>query len=228
MNKWKKMWNQESRIDEIILGCLINADGFHGDTGCFSVGEWSEYTNMLYKKIGIQEHHSVFDVGCGSGAFIYPLNSQGHFVGGSDYSSPLIELARRMFRSDKFICEEALNLSQEPLFDIVMSHSVFQYFPDMDYAEKIVKNMVNKSRYKAAFLDLNDASKEGIYHNVRMENIDNEKYKNKYAGLKHTFYRKDWFQRIANELGMKIEIFNQDFGSYVNSDLRFNVVMSKK
>ena len=82
MNKWQEIWNKNDRINRIILEMLIKADGFDSGAGSFSVDDWLEYTNTIYNLINIQKEDTVFDVGCGSGAFLYPLYLDGHIVGG--------------------------------------------------------------------------------------------------------------------------------------------------
>ena len=52
-------------------------------------------------------------------------------------------------------------------------------------------------------------------------------YKEKYEGLDHLFYEKEQFIKIAEKNMVQIDIFEQNFSSYGNADLRFNVVMTK-
>jgi len=79
---WKKIWNKAERIDKIILEMLIKADGFDSEAGNFNVEGWIEYIKDFYHKLNIKEDDTIFDVGCGSGAFIYPLYLNNHKVGG--------------------------------------------------------------------------------------------------------------------------------------------------
>ena len=65
------------------------------------------------------------------------------------------------------------------------------------------------------------------YHQIRMANIDKKEYKEKYKGLEHLFYQKNWFKEIAKEFSLKISIFDQTFENYPNSSLRFNVIREK-
>jgi len=41
-----------------------------------------KYTQEYFEKLGISSGDTIFDVGCGSGAFVYPLYLQKHRVGG--------------------------------------------------------------------------------------------------------------------------------------------------
>jgi len=223
---WKGIWNKNERINKIILEMLIKADGFDSGAGSFDVDDWKEYTNEFYAKLNIQNSDSVFEIGCGSGAFLYPLYLQGNRVGGVDYSSVLIELANKIMPQANCLEKEAINIDDSS-YDFIISHGVFHYFESLEYAKLVIEKMIKKANKKIAILDINDKAKEDIYHKIRMGAMSKEQYQEKYKDLDHTFYDKDWFVSIAKEFGLKVEIFDQDFENYTNSKLRFNVIMEK-
>jgi 2-polyprenyl-3-methyl-5-hydroxy-6-metoxy-1,4-benzoquinol methylase len=232
MNKnWKKVWNKNNRVENIILDMLINVDGFDSDTGKFDANSWLQYTNNFYNELGIinnqDNKYSIYDIGCGSGAFVYPLYMQNHKVGGVDYSNVLVSLANTVMKNVDFVFDEAINVNVTEKYDFVISHSVFHYFNDLNYAKKILGKMLQKANKKIAIFDINDKSKESLYNETRIINMNKKIYKDKYKGLDHLFYDKDWFIAIAKELNCKINIFDQTFVDYANSKLRFNVIMEK-
>ena len=228
MNNWKKIWNKNERVNEIILDMLIKADGFDSPTGGFILEDWTIYTNDLYKKISIQENDSIFEVGCGCGAFIYPLYLKGHKVGGVDYSKILISLAKPILTGGDFKNQEATEIEEKIKYDILISHGVFCYFDNLDYAKKVIEKMIRKANKNIAILDINDKKKQAMYHDLRMQTMTKDDYKQKYAGLEHLFYTKDFFINIAKEHDLDIEIWDQSFEKYNNSKFRFNVIMRKK
>lgn len=73
MNKWQDVWNKENRVLDNVLDILIKADGFDSGAGRFDVDSWKNYTKSLYEKLDLKPKDSIYDVGCGSGAFLYPL-----------------------------------------------------------------------------------------------------------------------------------------------------------
>jgi len=227
MRTWKQIWNKNKRIDNAILNCLIQADGFDSGAGDFSAQQWLEYTDEIFKKISIQNSDSVFDVGCGSGAFLFPLQLRGHAIGGIDYSTPLVDLANMIFKTDEFISDEAINIDTTQSYDITTSHGVFLYFENLDYARKVLIKMIKKSTKGIAVLDVPDKAKEVKYHKVRSKGMTPQEYQEKYKDLDHLFYDKQWFQDIADEFNIECDIFDQSFKGYGNSELRFNVVMRK-
>jgi hypothetical protein len=129
--------------------------------------------------------------------------------------------------NSEFENTEASLIGEDKKYDLVVSHSVFHYFKNLEYAKTVIIKMIKKSTKKIAILDINDKSKEYEYHKIRMASMNKDEYKNKYNGLEHMFYDKNWFKKIAKEFNMKIYIFDQAFENYSNSSLRFNVIMTK-
>ncbi len=226
MTPWKKIWNKEERVGRIIMECLIKANGYDGNGASeFDVDGWLEYVNGINKKIVILEQDSVFEIGCGSSAFLYPLYLKGHAVGGVDYSNILIKLASGLMPNGDFTYSDAIELNVSKKYDVVLSNSVFHYFKNIDYAGKVIKKMIEKANKSIAILDIPDQSKEGLCIKTRKENYD--KYEEKYKNLDHLFYEKKWFIRMANKYGLKIRFFDQEKSSNINSAFRFNVIMEK-
>ena len=140
----------------------------------------------------------------------------------------LINLAKTIMPNGNLICDEAININTNETYDFIVSHSVFHYFKDLDYAKDVLVKMIQKSNKKIGIFDINDKAKENQYHQIRMGDMDRQEYKEKYKGLDHLFYEKNWFKEIAKEFNLKISIFDQTFENYTNSNLRFNVVMEKR
>lgn len=227
MDKWQEIWNTTDRIDDHILEALIKADGFDSGAGSFTLKNWKTYTQEFYNILSIKSNESVFDVGCGSGAFLYTLYLSNNKVGGIDYSLPLIDLANRVMKNCDFQQIEAKKLDFEIKYDFVISHSVFHYFKNLEYAEDVIKRMLLKSTKSIGIFDINDKTKESEYNQIRMGKMNEREYAQKYKGLDHLFYEKKWFKEIAKKYEVEIKIFDQKFKGYSNSKLRFNVVMTK-
>jgi len=158
---------------------------------------------------------------------LFSLQNEKRKLGGIDYSKALISLANTFFKSNDFIHNEAIFMDTKVKFDLVLSHSVFQYFSDYQYAKKVLLAMIEKANYKVAIFDVNDISKEQDYHKMRMQHMGEKEYQEKYQDLNHLFYKKEWFEEIADELNLKCEIYDQSFFKYENAKLRFNVIITK-
>ena len=145
-----------------------------------------------------------------------------------DYSIALINLAKTIMSNGDFSCDEAINIDIDIKYDFVVSHSVFHYFKDWNYAKEVLIKMIKKSNKKIGIFDINNKEKENKYHQTRMGSMHKKEYQKKYSGLEHMFYDKNWFKKIANEMNCNIEIFDQTFVKYSNSELRFNVIMERR
>ncbi len=74
MNKWKAVWNKRAISDQKIdLDTLVKLDGFDTGAGRIDVADWCAYVERIVKKLGIKECDTVFEIGCGSGAFLSAL-----------------------------------------------------------------------------------------------------------------------------------------------------------
>lgn len=229
MNNWKKVWeNREIKnSDETILGKLISVDGFDTGYGTIIEKDWLEYIEKISNKLKINDNDSIYEVGCGAGAFLYGFYKKNQKVGGLDYSEKLISIARDNIKNSTFIVDEAINLDVDEKYDFVLSNSVFFYFKSLDYAEKVIIKMMEKSRKGVAILEVNDLSKRDESIKIRKGYQSEEEYLKKYEGLDHLYYSREWFENLGKKLGAKVIIEQQDINNYKNNEYRFNVYMYK-
>jgi len=84
-NLWQQIWEKRTLQPQhaITLDTLIALDGFDSGAGKINPADWQEYTRRISDKLGLKSGDSVFEVGCGAGAFLYALRQQhGLTVGG--------------------------------------------------------------------------------------------------------------------------------------------------
>jgi len=228
MKTWKNIWeNRDIAFNDLTLHELIKADGFDSGFGTFLQKDWLQYINSISDILDIQNTDSIYEIGCGSGALLYPFYENGHTVGGLDYSEKLLQLARKCMKNMHFDFLSAENMDTTIKYDIIISNSVFQYFTTKEYAKDIVVKMIHKSNGKVAILDLNDSSKKKQAESIRQGTLSKEEYVKKYKDLHQMYYEKTWFEKIALENGYHIKIWDQNIGNYKNSAYRFNVYMVK-
>ena len=144
MNNWKTVWGvrEEDESHSSILKKLITADGFDTGYGTITEADWEQYINNISNAINVQKKDSVFEVGCGAGAFLYKFHQEGNKIGGVDYSDKLINIAKKYLVNGSFIVDEANNLDAKERYDFVISNSVFFYFPSYQYAEEVLKSPI--------------------------------------------------------------------------------------
>jgi SAM-dependent methyltransferase len=114
-------------------------------------------------------------------------------------------------------------------FDIILSNGVFHYFPNLDYAENTLKEILKvlKPGGKGVILDLNDIEKKEAYETYRRGKLELGEYERLYKDLKHLFFHKSWFEKFTNKYNLKYRIKDQSIPGYENSKFRFNFYFEK-
>lgn len=230
MNNWKYIWGKR-KLDcsdsNISLKKLISIDGFDTGYGTINEQNWNRYIKHVSEKLNISDASSIYEVGCGAGAFLYNFSKKNHEVGGIDYSSSLVQICKKVINSQDISVGEALCIDTEKKYDFVVSNSVFFYFPDLDYAKSVIEKMIEKSNYGVAILEVNDIFYKNESLLLRKRHLTEEEYDKRYDGLEHLYYDREWFYAIAKKYGLKCTIENQVIKDYQNSSYRFNVYMKK-
>lgn len=208
-----------------MLAKLMAADGFDTQFGSVSPSAWTSFTRTIVKTLGLAEGDSLFEVGCGAGAFLYPLRDLGIQLSGLDRSAALIEAARKVFPDGEFMTGEATSLPTSPKADAVVSCGVFFYFSDLEYAERVIEAMVAKARKAVAILDVPDLSLRDVALADRIAAFGGERsYAERYAGLEHQYYDRGWLSDRLTEAGLQdVRVESQDIPEYANGRYRFNV-----
>src|SRR3712207_1629798 len=223
---WKDVW-EARRLDPSrgsTLAQLIAVDGF--DTGFGDIDEysWIEFVHRSATQLGIRPGMSVFEVGCGAGAFLFELDRMGCVVGGIDQSVTLVGFARRALPDACFEVGDACELATEKLVDVVVSCGVFLYFPSLEYARGVIQRMVTKARRAVAILDVPDrATRDAALRYRRALAGGDAVYAARYKGLKHLFYDRAWLAETLHACGLiDVRVVDQDLDGYGNAPFRFN------
>jgi len=230
---WDEIWNNRSissvnQSQDISLQDMLIADGFDTPTARLnSLEYWEEYIRFIAKKTDLAPGDSIFEIGCGCGAFLYSWYKEGHRVGGIDYSGNLISFARQAMKGMDFQVAEAMGVDTDEKYDVVVSNGVFLYFKDYSYAGRVVEKMILKARKAIAILEIPDLAKREESERARRAALPEGEYDKKYKGLQHLYFERDWFTQFSDKSGYKIEIFDQNVEGSQNSQFRFNVVMKK-
>jgi SAM-dependent methyltransferase len=226
---WENIWSKEKEIvGNISLEKLLWVDGFDSGAGKVSVVDWVRFLENTSNKLDIKPHDSIFEVGCGGGAFLYYFYNLGHKVAGIDFSTSLIQIARRAMPEMNFEVQSAIDLSTVEDYDFVISFGVFHYFPNLEYSQMTIEKMINKANKAVAIYDLPDFEKKEASEKERKRLLPEGEYEKKYSGLSHLYYHKDWFLDLEKKFPVKIQICDQQIMGYGNSDFRFNVLITKE
>jgi SAM-dependent methyltransferase len=222
---WNDIW-EARRLDASrgsTLAALMAADGYDTGYGNLGEGAFRAFVDRTAERMGITAGASVFEVGCGAGAFLHPLHERGCRVAGLDGSQSLVGYARAAMPGGTFTHADALALDPSEPYDFVISCGVFLYFPSLDYARGVVERMVATARRGVALLELGDKAKEAHAAALRRGTMGEAEYEERYRGLEHLYLDKEWLRSLLAELGAtEIEIEDQDIAGYANSSYRFN------
>ncbi len=123
-------------------------------------------------------------------------------------------------------CEEALRVPTEPRYDVVLADSVFQYFNDADYGQKVLERMWAKAGKMVVVTEVHDQEKKDEHMAYRRKCVEN--YDEVYAGLDKTFYTREMFLQFAEEHGGRCEIVQPDNELYWNNRFVFDCYLYKE
>ncbi len=147
-------------------------------------------------------------------------------IGGVDYSKPLIDVASEaMPFAKELYCGEAASLDTSIKYSCVYSRSVFQYFPDEQYAESVINSMIEKATYSIGLLDIHNIAKKEEFIEYRRKTIEN--FDKKYNELNHMFYSKQFFLDIADKHNCWIKFSKSGLSNYWNDPFTFDVYLYK-
>jgi ubiquinone/menaquinone biosynthesis C-methylase UbiE len=203
-------------------------DGFDKGAGKMIEETWLKVVEIVKGELDLKEGDSMLGVGCGAGAMLLPLSERGIKVAGVDFSSSLIEVAKRAIPDLIAHLGEACKLpfdSNE--FDAVLAHSVFHYFPDYSYAERALLETlrVSKEEGKILIMDVPDFSKKEISEGHRRGALSEEEYNRLYSDYSHLYYDKNWFKDFAERNEFYVKIFDQELEGYGESSFMFNILL---
>jgi len=227
-NNWQKIWNNRTLTSSSLnpLGDLMKMDGFD-ILGHINENAWRNYVKTVSQKLAITAQDSIFEVGCGAGAFLYPFFEQGHQVGGIDYADNLLSIAQEFMPGNEFEHAEASALNIKKQYDYVIANGVFLYFGTYDYAERVLQQMLTKAKKGIAILDTPDQATQALALIARKQGMGEAEYAERYQGLDHLYFSRSWFQAALKMAEISIKIEQQNITGYLHNPYRFNVFIKK-
>jgi SAM-dependent methyltransferase len=206
------LWESRARDVEpggLTLESLIELDGFHID-----LESWLGHAATVARLLRISPGDTVYEVGCGGGAFLLALESQCDIlVGGMDSSPSMVSLARRALPGSRFTCADATNLDPAEQFDHVLAHSVFQYLTPED-AATVLGLMIEKARSSVLILDVPDAGRRSEGGSAA-------------GDPDHTYFSRMWFARQAAVHVASTEFFPGLMRNFAPGKRRFGVLIRR-
>ena len=143
---------------ERALEVLLAADPVPGGT---DEPAWRALVEHAAEMLDVGPGTSVFDVGCGAGAFLFPLWQNGYLVGGLDPSTALIGLARKAMPDGLFGVGSPLDLDPAEAWDVVVASRGLPAFAGRDDARAWLARMVAKATHGVAVLHAAEGASRG-------------------------------------------------------------------
>lgn len=231
MNSWRSIWGKRELVDESgsLLSKLILADGFDSPLGSISESAWRGYVQMFMDYADIVNGESIFEVGCGSGAFLLPFYEKNFHISGVDFSRNLIQIAKTSMpdAEKNFNLMEASSLSDSPKFDVVLANHVFHYFPSLEYASIVLSQMLSKSNRAVALLGMPDFNTKDKSEAERRGLLSEGEYERKYDGIGILYFQKDWISKIAIMNGFTAQFFPHRLDGFPQAIFRFDCLMNR-
>lgn len=234
MQTWHHVW-QNKGLNRIlddprsgnVLEALMDLDGYNSPTSSPLIEDHEVQFRQAVDALGIGPADTVFEVGCGAGAFLYWLSSRCSSVGGLDYAESLIAHARRALGPEADLQHgEARTLAIAPQYDIVLSNGVFIYFPNEQYAYDVLRRMIHKSRRAIGILDINDAEHRHEFERIRA--ISQGEQRGRYQGLEQLYLSRGFFEEVASEIGISCRIDEPRTPNSINAKFRYHVWLKKE
>jgi len=234
MNNWKKIW--ESRKDNLekidranyceVFAELKRIDGYDINGGVTLDSQLSQHENLKVA-LNLSAGENIFEVGYGAGANLYLFARDGFEIGGLDYSSTQIDIAKKVLPAAReLICAGADELPTDKKYDTVFSNSVFQYFNDLAYAEHVLEKIYVKSRRAVAVLDVYDKAFEKELTAERRRTIEN--YDERYKDLPKLFYPRSFFENFAARHELSIRFAKNELENYGNAPFTYHCFMERR
>jgi glycerol-3-phosphate cytidylyltransferase len=230
---WKNIWDNriiKSKIksSNFNLKNSMILNGHYEGPGKIPIISWKKYGSKLRKVLNINRKDTLFEVGCGSGAFLY-LFKDLKKIGGCDYSNELIKYCKKFLKkhSKNIINKNSDQINDKLKYKFVFSHGLLHYLSD-SLARKTIIQMIKKSKDKIAILDIPNKKFEKKYMALRIKSLGKKKYKKNYNKLPHNLYSKSFFNEIAKKTNCNHYFFQNIIENHKQGKYRFNVCFSKK
>lgn len=207
---WHELWNGRGQaiMEEYDLASLIAIDGFDCGAGRLTPQQFQEVADLVADEVGLLRGVRLLEVGCGAGALLWCLRDSGAQLYGVDYSANMIEHVKRAIPEGEFAVAEASSLPFR--VDVIVCHSVFQYFPNLAYARSVLEEF-SRCASVALILDIPDAATRQACETARAS-----------AGSKpggHLYYPRSFFSG---------KTWTNPLSGYGNAPYRFHALVSSR
>jgi len=209
---WIDYWNKKGESGETDIKIV---SGYEGKLSHLPENSKKLLIDSIVSRLKLNKKNRLLDVGCGVGILTIEFKKYVREVVGLDMSQSMLKRVPHCIKT--YLSEASKMPFTDCVFDKILCHSIFQYFSDLDYAQKVVKEMYRVCKLGGLIyiVDIPDEAKKTSYN----KNKKIEKH-----NLTRLFYQKSFFRKIYPHAC----VFNNKLSSYGNAQYRFNVLITKK
>lgn len=144
--------------DDPVLSALM-----HSHPAATGVDEstWRERVEHVAETLDVGPGTTVFDIGCGAGAFLLPLWENHYRVGGLDEDASLLALARQAMPDGQFIVGRPWEVDPAESWQVVASSRGLDPCRSLDEARGLLARMTAKASYAVALLGVRELAGAG-------------------------------------------------------------------
>lgn len=228
--KWLKVWKKKSNSSfSKNYKKLLEMNGWDTGVSSFSINDWKRFINSIIEKFRISHKDNIFEIGCGSGAFLIPFYKKNINCFGSDYSIKFVKICKKLMKKGVFIKSEANNLKKfkKYKFDYIFIHSVFQYFENINYARQVLYQIKEISQKNTIIfiLDIPDLEKKKYWEKDIINSIGKDEFRKKYSILRHQFYKFSFFKTFCEKNDLSLTNIPKIKLKKKSSKYRFNLMI---
>lgn len=188
----------------------------------FSDDDWAELCRRTAQFVGVKDGDSLFEAGCGAGAFLAQLAS--HYrvsLAGVDFAENLVAMARQKLVGDFQVADITdMPSIASGRYDVVLSHGVFLYLESTEAARRAALELVRVAKPGGTIYIgvVNDPERTGTY----------DYPPSGFFVLSRAFWRD-----LAHEQGLTLELVDQDTvfskptGYDAYSRIRYSLLLRK-
>jgi trans-aconitate methyltransferase len=224
--RWQAIWatRNVSVTGPPRLADLIRADGYDNSFSQVSEDAWRANAARWATDLRITPGMSVYEIGCGAGAFLYVFREMGCQVGGLDLSERLIEIARAAMPGGDFRVGDAAAFTGSQRFDVLAALGVFLYFPSHRYARAVLAAMAKAARHAVLVGDLPDIRTAAQARASRVAALGEAEFARRYQGLDHlAFDRSDMAALLGSHGYSPVLVRDSAIPGYGNAAFRFDL-----
>jgi trans-aconitate methyltransferase len=229
-NSWKEVWLKKGQQTEKLAHQMDGWDHL-------SIEQFHEFQKRNFSPLlnDIHSFNNVLEMGCGAGGALNFLhyNFPNLELNGFDYVDTLVDACRKNLPGNFWVgdAEETSWKTQRNSYDFVFNVGTFIYLCNEEVAANAVNSMLNLSKSgKVLIADISDLDRRDLALELRKKTHDSSS-KVVDQQLDHLYLPKNFFSKIAADMGCRVNFFDQrdicSFDWNLSAAYRFNVVFEK-